>query len=112
MTRKWSIHAGIGYALTLKLTWVRDQYFGESYQHCGWQRLLPFFKLGGWVTATEGEVTLELCAFNNRALVGDLEELCRNVNTRGATLPDGRRLVMQVGKRLGCLRDAPLAQTG
>ncbi len=27
--------------------WVRDQYFGESYQHCGWQRLLPFFKLGG-----------------------------------------------------------------
>jgi hypothetical protein len=27
--------------------WVRDQYFGESYQHCGWQRLLPFLKLGG-----------------------------------------------------------------
>ena len=24
--------------------WVRDQYFGESYQHCSWQRLLPFFK--------------------------------------------------------------------
>jgi hypothetical protein len=32
--------------------WVRDQYFGQSYQHCGWQRLLPFFKLGGWVTPT------------------------------------------------------------
>ncbi len=27
--------------------WVRDQYFGEGYQHCGWQRLLPFFQLGG-----------------------------------------------------------------
>jgi hypothetical protein len=65
--------------------WVRDQYFGESYQHCGWQRLLPFFKLGGWVTSTASEVRLELCAFNHRALVGDLEELCRNVKTRGAT---------------------------
>jgi len=92
--------------------WVRDHYFGESYQHCGWQRLLPFFKLGGWVSAIASEVTLELCAFNNRALLGDLEALCRNVNTRGATLPGGRRLVMAVGKRLGCLRDRPLAQTG
>jgi len=36
--------------------WVRGQYFGESYQHCGWQRLLPFFKLGGWVTTTANEV--------------------------------------------------------
>src|SRR5712692_3689466 len=73
--------------------WVRDQYFGESYQHCGWQRLLPFFKLGGWVTTTANEVKLELCAFNNRALVRDLEELCRNVNAARVTLPDGRRLV-------------------
>jgi hypothetical protein len=92
--------------------WARDQYFGESYHHCGWQRLLPFFKLGGWVTTTTSEVRLELCAFNHRALVGDLEALCRNVNTRAATLPGGRRLVMTVGKRLGCLRDGPLAQTG
>ena len=52
--------------------WVRDQYFGESYQHCGWQRLWPFFKLGGWVTTTASEVQLEFCAFNNRALVRDL----------------------------------------
>lgn len=94
--------------------WVRDQYFGERYQHCGWQRLLPFFKLGGWVTATASEVTLDLCAFNNRILAGDLEELCRNVNSSGATLPDGKHLVMAVGKRLGYLRsgNGPLAQTG
>jgi hypothetical protein len=92
--------------------WVRDQYFGEDYQRCGWQRLLPFFKLGGWMTATASQVKLELCAFNNRALVRDLEEVCRNVNTRGATLPDGRRLVIAVGKRLGCQRDGPLAPTG
>jgi hypothetical protein len=51
--------------------WVRDEYFGESYQHCGWYRLLPFFKLGGWITATTKEVQLEGCAFNNRALVRD-----------------------------------------
>ncbi len=92
--------------------WVRDRYFGESYQHCGWQRLLPFFQLGGWITATKSEVQLELCAFNNRALVRDLEEVCRNVNTSGAILPDGRRLVVSVGGRLGCQRDGPLARTG
>ncbi len=92
--------------------WVRDQYFGESYQRCGWQRLLPFFTLGGWITATTSEVQLELCAFNNRALVRDLEEVCRNVNTSGASLPDGRRLVVSVGGRLGCPRDGPLARTG
>jgi hypothetical protein len=93
--------------------WVRDQYFGESDQHCGWQRLLPFFKLGGWVTTTTNEVKLELCAFNNRALVRDLEELCRNVNTARVALPDGRRLVVAVGERLHARSAAaPLALTG
>ena len=92
--------------------WVRDHYFGESYQHCGGPRLLPFFQLGGWVSTTTSEVQLEVCAFNNRALVRDLEDLCRNVNTNGATLPDGRRLLVSVGGRLGCPRDGPLAQTG
>jgi hypothetical protein len=93
--------------------WVRDQYFGESYQHCGWQRLLPFFKLGGWVTTTANEVQLDFCAFNNRALVRDLEEICRKVNSRGVTLPDGKRLVLAVGERLRAHSwNGPLAQTG
>ncbi len=92
--------------------WVRDEYFGESYQHCGWQRLLPFFKLGGWVTTTANEVQLEVCAFNNRALVRDLEELCHKVNAAPPTLPDGRRLAVSVGERLRCQRDGPLARTG
>jgi hypothetical protein len=93
--------------------WVRDQYFGESYQHCGWQRVLPFFKLGGWVTTTASEVQLEFCAFNNRALVRDLEEVCSKVNDGAVLLPDGRRLVVAVGKRLHtCLHSAPLANTG
>lgn len=93
--------------------WVRDQYFGESYQHCGWQRLWPFFKLGGWITTTASEVQIEFCAFNNRTLVRDLEEVCRKVNTSGATLPDGRRLVVAIGKRLRThASNGPLAQTG
>ena len=92
--------------------WVRDHYFGESYHHCGGPRLLPFFKLGGWVTVTESEVQLDLCAFNNRALVRDLEEVCHKVNEGALTLPDGRRLVMAVGKRLHARLDGPLAQTG
>lgn len=92
--------------------WVRDHYFGESYQHCGWQRLLPFFKLGGWVTGTESEVRLEVCAFNNRALTRDLEEVCHKVNAGALILPDGRRLVMAVGKRLAAHLDGPLAPTG
>ena len=88
-------------------------YFGESYQHCGWERLLPFFKLGGWVTTTASEVQLEFCAFNNRALVRDLEEVCRKVNDGAVILPDGRRVVVAIGKRLHtCLHAAPLANTG
>lgn len=93
--------------------WVRDHYFGESYQHCSWQRLLPFFKVSGRITTMEGEVQLEICAFNNRDLARDVEEVCRNVNTRGAILPDGRRLVMAVGERLRAHPlNAPLAQNG
>jgi hypothetical protein len=91
--------------------WVRDHYFGESYQHCGWQRLLPFFKLSGWVTATESEVKLDLCAFNNRALARDLEEVCHKVNEGAPILPDGRRLEVAVGKRLHARLDRPLVQT-
>ena len=93
--------------------WIRDQYFSESYQHCGWQRLWPFFKLGGWITTTASEVQVEFCAFNNRALVRDLEEICRKVNISGAFLPDGRRLVVAAGKRLRThTLNGPLAQTG
>ncbi len=93
--------------------WVRDQYFGENYQQCSWQRLLPFFKLGGWITTTTSEVRLNLCAFNNRALLRDVEEVCCKVNTSGATLPDGRRLVVTVGERLRTPAfNGPLAQQG
>ena len=93
--------------------WVRDHYFGENYRHCGGPRLLPFFQLGGWITTTTSEVQLEVCAFNNRALRRDLEEVCRNVNSSRAVLPDGRRLVVAVGERLRAhTLNGPLARQG
>ena len=66
--------------------WVRDHYFGESYQSCGWERLLPFFQLSGWVTAMETEVRLDFSPFNHRAMGRDLQDLCRKVNTSGVHL--------------------------
>jgi hypothetical protein len=93
--------------------WVRDHYFGGDYRHCSWQRLLPFFKLGGRITTTCEEVHLEVCAFNNRDLMRDTLEVCRNVNTHRATLPDGRRLVMALGERLRAHQfNGPLARAG
>src|SRR5713101_7501699 len=89
--------------------WVRDHYFGESYQSCGWEPLVPFSPFGGWVTAADAEVSLDFTPFNHRAMGRDLQELCRKVNTSGAHLPDGRRLVLTVGQRpSGCL-NGPLA---
>jgi hypothetical protein len=92
--------------------WVRDHYFGESYQSCGWERLMPFFQLSGWVTATETEVRLDFLPFNHRAMARDLQELCRNVNTSEVHLPDGRRLVFSVGQQRSRRFDGPLANTG
>lgn len=70
-------------------------------------------KLSGWLTTTVSEVQLEFCAFNNRPLVCDLEEVCRKVNKGAVILPDGERLVVAVGQRLRTnLDSAPQANTG
>ncbi len=92
--------------------WVRDHHFGESYQSCGWERLMPFFQLSGWVTATETEVRLDFSPFNHRAMGRDLQGLCRTVNTSEVHLPDGRRLVLTVGQQRSRRFDGPLANTG
>jgi hypothetical protein len=92
--------------------WVRDHYFGESYQSCGWERLMPFFQLSGWITATETEVRLDFSPFNHRGMERDLQVLCRKVNTDGAQLPDGRRLVLTVGQQRSRRLDGPLTNTG
>ena len=92
--------------------WARDHYFGENYQACGWERLLPFFQLSGWVTATETEVRLDFSPFNHRGMGRDLQDLCRKVNTEGVHLPDGRRLALTVGQRQSACLGGPLANTG
>ena len=92
--------------------WLRDHYFGESYQACGWERLVPFFHLSGWVTATQSEIRLDFSPFNHRGLGRDLQDLCQKVNTSGAHLPDGRRLVLTVGQKRSRRLDGPLASTG
>ena len=92
--------------------WLRDHYFGESYQSCGWERLVPFFQLSGWVTATQAEVRLDFSPFNHRGMERDLQDLCRKVNTDGAQLPDGRRLVLTVGQQRSGRLNGPLASTG
>jgi hypothetical protein len=92
--------------------WVRDHYFGENYHPCGWERLVPFFQLSGWVTATETEVRLEFSPFNHRGMGRDLQDLCQKVNTDGVHLPDGRRLVLSVGQQRSRRLDGPLAATG
>jgi hypothetical protein len=92
--------------------WLRDRYFGPSYQSCGWERLLPFFQLSGWVSTTPTEVILDLAPFNHRETSRDLQDVCRKVNADTVRLPDGRRLVLQAGQRRKGRLDGPLANTG
>lgn len=92
--------------------WLRDRYFGPSYQSCGWERLVPFFQLSGWVSTTPTEVILDLAPFNHRETSRDLQDVCRKVNADTVRLPDGRRLVLQAGQRRKGRLDGPLANTG
>jgi hypothetical protein len=92
--------------------WLRDHYFGPSYQSCGWERLVPFFQLSGWVSTTPTEVRLEFAPFNHRELGRDLEDMCRKVNADTVRLPDGRKLAVHVGQRRRGHLDGPLANTG
>jgi hypothetical protein len=92
--------------------WARDHYFGESYQSWRGERLLPFFRLSGWVTTTETEVRLDFSPFNHRAMGRDLQELCRIVKTSEVHLPDGQRLLLTVGQQRSRRFDGPLANTG
>src|SRR6266576_3410978 len=48
------------------------QYFGENYQHGSWQRLLPFFQLGGWITSTTAEIA-KPCPHLNQSLLNSID---------------------------------------
>ena len=83
--------------------WVRDQYFPPAYAHATWNRLVPFFRLPGRVTAEKHVVRVELHPFNDRQLNRDLQAMCQKVAAAQPRLPDGRRLYFTIAG-MGCLR--------
>lgn len=90
--RIYIFQAQFRFALALESTWVRDQYFPDSYAHATWLRLAPFFRLPGTVVSDATTVHVEFRPFNDRALNRDLISLCERVNSASPRLPDGRRL--------------------
>jgi hypothetical protein len=85
-------------ALANLVMWTRDQYFPSDYAHATWHRLAPFFRLPGHVTWERATVRVELRPFNDQQLARDLMALCDRVNAQAPHLPDGRQLVMTVGR--------------
>jgi hypothetical protein len=85
-------------ALANLVMWARDHYFPANYAAATWQRLAPFFQLGGQVSWAPDQVRVELRPFNDRQLCHDLEALCQQVATAAPRLPDGRVLVFTVGR--------------
>lgn len=76
--------------------WVRDQYFPDSFAQATWTRLRPFFQVGGRIHREAGQIRVQLQPFNDRALNRDLQIVCAKVAARAPTLPDGRRLVLDI----------------
>jgi hypothetical protein len=63
--RKDQIMSVLKVALANLGMWVRDHYFPPNYANCSWTTLLPFFKLGGWVSSTKETLEVELESFND-----------------------------------------------
>lgn len=87
--------------------WVRERCFPVSYAQCSWQRLQPFFELGGWVSQQVGVVKVTLQPFNDRALNRDLAQVCELASGAGLVLPDGRRLQLEVAQEQAMLSKKP-----
>lgn len=79
-------------ALANLVMWARDTYFPPAYGQATWHRLVPFFRLPGWIVWGTETVEVELRPFNDRQLNQDLEAVCEKVNAQQPHLPDGRRL--------------------
>jgi len=84
-------------ALTNLAMWVRNQYFPASYAHAGWTRLQPFFQLRGTIQREADQIRVQVRPFNDRALNRDLQVLCTKVAAHPPLLPDGRRLLLEIG---------------
>ena len=76
--------------------WVRDHYFPISYANCTWSRLLPFFKLGGWVSRTKDSLEVVLESFNDRKLNRELALICAKLASAPVQLPSGQFLKVRV----------------
>jgi hypothetical protein len=89
-------------ALANLVMWTRDRYFPATYAQATWKRLVPFFRLPGWIEWSHDTVQVDLRPFNDRRLTRDLVELCQRVEAAQPRLPDGRRLVLHL-PGAGCL---------
>lgn len=90
--RKDQVMTVLKLALVNLVLWTRDRYFPAIYAHATWHRLVPFFRLPGWVVWGTDRVEVELHPFNDRRLNRDLTALCTQVNALQPHLPDGRHL--------------------
>ncbi|MDP9351787.1 MAG: hypothetical protein M3P51_09655 [Chloroflexota bacterium] len=82
-------------ALANLAMWVRDNYFPAEYAHATWQRLVPFFRLPGWVALEPDAVRVRLRAFNGRGLSLDLVAICERVAGERPRLPGAGLLVFE-----------------
>lgn len=76
--------------------WLREHYFPASYRNVTWERLVPFFRLGGWIRWEVSRIEVELRGFNDRELSRDLSWVCEKMNAAQLKLADGRTLVFTI----------------
>lgn len=97
--RKDQIMSVLKVALANLGMWVRDHYFPASYANSTWATLLPFFKLGGWVSSTKESVEVVLESFNDRNLNRDLGVICEKLAATPLRLPGGQYLKLQLKEK-------------
>ena len=95
-------------ALTNLVMWVRDHLFPDDYDNATWKRLVPFFRLPGYIVNTAERCTVHLRRFNDAALNRDLADVCQIVSEQRLQLPDGRVLRFQMSKTVLQIPDIPI----
>ena len=98
--RKDQIMSVLKVALANLGMWVRDHYFPASYANSTWTTLLPFFKLGGWVSSTKETLEVELESFNDQRLNRELALICENLAAAPLQLPTGQYLKLQLKEKV------------
>ena len=86
-------------ALVNLVMWVRQQYFSAAFAQATWHRLVPFFRLPGWVIWRTDTGEGALRPFNDRQLNQDLAAVCVRVSATLPRLPDGTLLQLTLDSR-------------